>query len=86
MKPAKIELSIDELVLHGSSRGDQYTIADAVERELARLLTEGSMPPAFVRNVERARLDAGAFNVAPGSDAKTLGGQVAHAVHAKLSR
>ena len=84
--PRSIDLHIDELVLHGFAPGDRYAIAEAVERELARLFAKGDMPAAFVDRVEITRMDAGAFNVVRGSDAETIGGQVAHAVYGRLSR
>jgi hypothetical protein len=84
--PQSIDLHIEELVLHGFASGDRYAIAAAVERELTQLLTNGSVPSVLVRNLDRVEMDAGLFNIAPGSRAEVIGGQVAHAVYGRLSR
>lgn len=86
VKPAVIELHVEQLVLLGFPSGSRYMIAGAVERELQRLFTEGRIPPALIGNGETERMDAGTFRVAPGSGSKTIGSQVAHAVHQRLSR
>ncbi len=78
--PQSVELHIEELVLDGFAPGDHYLIAEVVESELARLFSEQGVPRGFTHSVESARLDAGVFNVAPGSGAKVVGAQVAQAV------
>ena len=86
MRPANVELYIKELVLHGFAPGDRYRIGEAVERELSWLLAERGMPPPLlVKEAEMARLDGGSFRMLPGSDAETIGAQVAHAVYGGLS-
>jgi hypothetical protein len=84
--PHSIELHIEELVLHGFVPGDRYRIAHAVERELARMLAEQGVPPSLVQEAEVARLDAGAFKLAPGGRAEAVGAQVAHKVYEGFSR
>jgi len=81
-----IELHIEELVLHGFAPGDRYRIADAVERELARLFAEQGVPPSLAQEAEMARLDAGAFKMAPGAREEAVGAQVAHTVYGGFSR
>lgn len=76
----KIELHIEELVLHGFAPGDRYRIAEAVERELQRLLGERDAP-SFNNNVELARIDAGEFNVEPNAKSEMIGAQIAQAIH-----
>ena len=84
-KPHAIELHIEELVLHGFAPGDRYRIADAVERELARLFAEQGVPPSLSQEAEVARLDAGAFKLTPGARMETVGAQVAHKVYGGFS-
>jgi hypothetical protein len=81
--PGSIELHIEELVLHGFSAGDRHAIADGLQIELAKLLTEEkfSLPTAVDTRLEY--LDAGAFRV-PESRSGLLGGQVAHALLGSL--
>lgn len=84
--PRSIELHIEKLVLHGFTPGDRYRIADAVERELARLFAEQGVPPALAQEAEVSRLDAGAFAIAPGARVNAVGAQMAHTVYGGFSR
>jgi len=86
MKPARIELHIEELVLHGFAPGDRHAIGDAVQHELTRLLAEQSLDPSELASDERAHVDAGDVHVAPQSRAQSVGAQVAQAVHRGVTR
>lgn len=86
MKPARIELHIEELVLHGFAPGDRHAIGDAVEHELTRLFAEQSLASSSIVSHERAHIDAGDVHVAPESMAQSVGAQVARAVHGGLTR
>lgn len=93
MRTSNINLHIEELVLHGFAPGDRYTIADAVERELSHLLAQQFTPftsadilPRWVHDAGNLRLDAGAFNVEPGSGADSIGAQIGRAVHGGLTK
>lgn len=81
MNASAIEVSIEELVLHGFGAGDRYAIAEAVERELARLLAEQGAPPFFMQEGAVARLNAGSFAAAPAAMPETLGARIAQAVY-----
>jgi hypothetical protein len=81
MKPRSVELHIEELVLHGFAPGDRHRIADAVERELARLFAEQGVPDALQSGFESPRVDAGSFQMAPDSRAETVGAEVARAIY-----
>ncbi len=84
MTPKNIELHIEELVLHGFASGDRYRIADAVERELAALVTYRGLPQ--VLNREMKSLDGGAFEAVKGSRPEAIGARVAKAVYRGLNR
>ena len=86
MKPKNIELNIDELVLHGFSPGDRYSIGEAVERELTQLLTDRGVPQSLERGREVASVDGGAIELATGSRSEAIGAQVARAVYGGLRR
>jgi hypothetical protein len=86
MTRANIELHIEALVLHGLALGDRQRTAEAVERELARLFAELSVPSSLTRDAESARLDAGAFDIVPGSDVQSVGTRVAQAIYQGLIR
>ncbi|MCA1552908.1 MAG: hypothetical protein LC737_00870 [Chloroflexi bacterium] len=77
-RPSSIELHIDELVLHGFGVVDRYAIAEAVQQELVRMLSEGETP--FQAGVEIARLDGGAFDVTARAQPSSIGAQIARQV------
>ena len=84
--PARIELHIEELVLHGFAPGDRASIGAAVQAELVRLLAEHGAPAGWGRGADAAaeRLDGGEFALAPGARADSIGAQVARAVYGSL--
>ena len=82
----RIEVNIDELVLHGFAPRDRHRIKAAVERELGRLLGEQGAPAALTQSHELATLDGGTVEVAPGSPADAVGTQVARALYGGLNR
>jgi len=85
----KLELHIEELVLHGFSSPDRYAIAAAVEQTLSQLLgaqfAVQGVPRSFTESSEQARLDAGAFHVAPGANSAAIGSQIGQSVHRGLT-
>jgi len=81
-----IEVHIEELVLHGFAPGDGYRIGAAVERELGRLFGEQGVPGWLTQGGEVERLDGGTFETAPGSQADTVGVQVAQALYGGLAK
>lgn len=86
MKPARIDLHIEELVLHGFAPGDRHVIGEAVEHELGRLLAERGPTSPAIASHESARVNAGDVHVAPDSKAPAVGAQVAQAVYGGLTR
>ena len=76
----KVTLHIDELVLDGFPAADRHRIADAVERELGRLLAERGVPPSWSSGGTTDRLNAG--EIAPAPDGKaTTGSDIARALY-----
>jgi len=84
--PQSITLHIEELVLHGFAPGDRYRIAEAVERELTRLLAQQGLPPLPVQRGEVEEINAGSFQVGPEARSELTGQQVARAVYRGLRR
>jgi hypothetical protein len=78
MRPAKIELEIEELVLYGFRPADRYRIGEFVERELQRLFGEQR---GSIRDFEAAHLEGGSFEMAHGSKPEAIGAQIARAVY-----
>jgi len=82
----KVELHIEELILHGFAPEDRYRIGEAVERELANLLAERGMPQSMDNGLEIAGLNVGDISIAKGARPEAIGAQVARAVYGGLKR
>ena len=76
MRAARIEVEIEELVLHGFPPLDRHAVAEVVQRELAERVA--MYPPHSP--VSAYALDAGRFDAPPGQDAGALGAAVARQV------
>ena len=81
-----VDLHIEELVLEGFASVDRHRIGAAIERELARLLTERGLPPGLAQNAEVPRLDGGSFEMNRNATPEGVGGQVAGAVYGGMKR
>jgi hypothetical protein len=83
-----LELHVDELVLHGFSPAEGFSIGDAIQRELERLIVEGG-PPGWIRGQKGAqsidRIKVEPVNLRSGWKAETAGQQIARCVHGGLS-
>jgi hypothetical protein len=76
----RLQVHVDELVLHGFSPHDRYAVGDGVQAELARVLTAERFD-ARPRTVER--IDAGPVQVDP--DPGSVGKEVGRAVARSLA-
>lgn len=82
-----INLHIEELVLHGFAPAERHRIADAVQQELSTLLAEHSLPDPGqfkIRNIPS--LNLGNFSVAQNASSKSIGAQIANAIHGGLMK
>ena len=82
---ARVELHIEELVLHGFPSGNRFAISDATQRELERLLSEQVPPGINFAQQHVERVNAGRFNVMPEANGSAIGQNVAQAIHRGLS-
>jgi hypothetical protein len=82
----QIDLYIDEVVLHGFEGLDGAAVRAALQRELARLLAQRSLPSAWTADARIPRLEGNAFTATPGAGALEVGRQVARAVYGGLKR
>jgi hypothetical protein len=81
---ARIELVIEELVLHGFDPADGASISAAVQAELSRLLADGGLPD-LTHPLDLTRLNAGAFALPPSpAPPSQVGAQIAGAIHTGL--
>lgn len=83
------DLQIDELVLHGYTPAEGRAIAAALERELGRLLSEGTAPFAprhggRSQDIGFDRLDAGTVTHPQGASPTAIGRSAARAVVQRL--
>ncbi|HEX6747308.1 MAG TPA: hypothetical protein VF092_08400 [Longimicrobium sp.] len=80
MKPSRIDVSIDSLVLDGFPAGQQRRIGAAFRAELRRLIAAGDVSaPAGPSAVPR--VDAPRVSVAADAPPRTVGREVARAVY-----
>ena len=81
-----VKLHIKQLVLHGFSFSDRYEISGAVERELARLMSEGELVFLPDNSASFYEIDAGSFEVAAHSTPGVIGSQVAQNIYQGMWR
>ena len=80
MKPARIDVHIGELVLHGFETAERDDIRTAFEREVTRLLAERGVPASFAHAGIDAQMDAGSIRITRGLGAAAVGAQIAQAI------
>ena len=82
MSEETVTLQIEELVLHGFAPGDRYRIADAVEREMGRLLAERGVPVEWASTGSPVdSLNADSFEIVAGARPERIGTQIAEAIY-----
>ena len=79
-----LHLHIDELALNGFAPGDRARIADALQSELTRLITENGVPQALANGGAFDRMNAGAFHMATSARPEATGARIAQAVYGRL--
>jgi len=86
MKPPRIEVNIEELVLHGFDPRDRYRIGEAVEQELTRLFTEKGVPPGLEKSGDIPHLDGGSVKIESNLKASKAGVSIARSVYGGLRK
>jgi hypothetical protein len=82
VKPARIELHVEELVLHGFAPGDKHRIADALQTELRQLLAQRGLPAGLASSAGGRAPDV---KLSPREGPRAAGQRIAAAVHAALA-
>ena len=77
-----VEILIDELVLTGFDPRDRFTIGDALQLELGRLVSEQGLPPGLLDRTEPPRPLS--FKAGPGRKPADLGLNIARSVYEGL--
>lgn len=81
---SKVEVLIDEVVLHGFSPADRYFIGDALSLEIERRLTEAGQQPFLRQAANRPLINAGRIALPPNAKPAWVGAQVGQAVFGSL--
>lgn len=83
MRP-RVEIVIDELILHGYSPAERYAIGDSLSLELERLVMDGGFP--VLESMDIPSLRTAPVNLHPSSKPDLVGSRVAQAVYKGLPR
>ena len=83
-RPSRIEVHIEELVLHGFDPRDRLSIGDAVQSELSRLFAQADMTLPR-RDVHVDSVDGGTFVMERAAPGEGVGSHVARRVAASTS-
>jgi hypothetical protein len=79
-----VRVHVDELRLEGIDPRQRYHVADAMERELARLFTEARDDEGEGGVVDAARVDAGLVTFAEDASAEHVGIAIARAAYSGM--
>jgi hypothetical protein len=83
MNPSAIEIEIQALILDGVAVESPQQLQAALSKQLGRLLTD-QVPAGLASGGSIARLDGGAFSLAPGQTPEGTGTSIAQAVFHSL--
>jgi hypothetical protein len=83
-RPA-IELRIDELVLWGADFTGRERIADAVQSELEKLLSDRGLPQRALVESTRESIQGGVASIPRGASAKRIGSEIARTIYGGLT-
>ena len=81
LSPRRIEIHIDELVLHGVAPAGRRAVVDALQLELEALVARHGVEALLSRPEGSAQQSAGPITLAPGAGPAQLGAQIARTVH-----
>jgi len=81
-----VRLHIENLVLHGFASADRGRIADGVQSELARLLTDGRAMAFPKKPSVLEHSDGGAIRIGAGEGPQATGRQIAEAIYRSLQK
>jgi hypothetical protein len=76
----RVVFHIDRLVLGGVRHSDRRVIADAMQRELGRLMADSEVLHSWRVRGDEARVDAGRVGIASGAPAREIGVRVARGI------
>jgi hypothetical protein len=83
MKPRRVIVEIDEVVLHGFDPLERHRIGDALQTELATLLARA--PVDTMPRPALDRINGGSFAVGQEADGASIGRGAARALHRSIT-
>jgi hypothetical protein len=81
----RIDIQIDELVLSGFNQKDRVQIGEALERELAALITERRLSNESATRLAADSKDVPSFNLPADMNPKKIGVETARSVYRRLT-
>ena len=84
MKPPNLEVHIEQLIVEGFPDINRHQLGESVKQELERHFAEHGIPTSLSRNQVLAKVSPNTINVASNSNDRTLGTQIAKAIHGGL--
>ena len=84
--PGRIEIHIDELVLHGVAPGEQRAVGDAFQRELTALVTRHGVEALFAGSDAFAQQVAVPISLPQGTRPGQLGAHVGRRLSPRVLR
>ena len=85
MKPSRVDVTIEQLVLHGFSNADRLTIGASLQAELGRLIARAGLPDELQADRQIGSLSAGTLSHDPLASPATIGAGIARSVFDGLS-
>jgi hypothetical protein len=82
----RLEVHIEEVVLHGFAGADRRRVGDALQAELERQFAAQELPSFGDKGVCIARLSCTAFASTAGATSDRIGTGLAHSLHRGLSQ
>lgn len=81
LSPRRIEIHIEELVLHGVAPVDRRAVSDALQREFETLVARDGVAALLSRAESLTQQSARPITLAPGARPTALGVEVARTIH-----
>lgn len=84
MNRRKIDLHIEELILHGFPVGERRRIGDTMEMELARLMTKAGRLGRPEQDVVIPTMEGAAINLIARQKRNAIGQQIAQSIYSAI--
>lgn len=81
-----VRLKIERLVLHGFAPADRRSIADGLQAELARLMTDRHAMGSLRKPLALERGDGGTIRIGAGAGPRATARQIAQAIYRSLPK